>query len=836
MPPPGPEFGLREKEQLILANEALEKEVSEHRRTEALLDGQRRVLEMMATGAPLSETLRALVLLIEAHVPGMLGSILLLDEKGVHLRHGAAPSLPPDYVKAIDGGAIGPYAGSCGTAAYCKEPVIVEDIASDPHWEQYRALALPHGLRACWSTPIFDARRHVLGTFAMYYRQPALPQPEHLRLIEMATHMAALAIGRERSQAVLRDSEARLKEAQRLANIGYFDRDLIAGRITWSEATGRIFGLPPKARALSEAELREMIHPDDRELQRRALDEAVRARQPYDVEFRIIRPDGEVRFVHVRDATEYDASGRAIRIFGTVQDITERKRTEQAVRESKQLLDLVLTTLPVGVAVTDRAGDIILANEASKRIWGDMIAGGPDRWGQTNGYWHDSRRKIEANNWASVRALSRGQTSLNELIDIVTYDGRERTIQNTAAPIRDAEGLIVGAVIVNEDVTERVRAEELLRAREEEIRAVVENSPDLIVRFDRELRRTYVNPAFVKAIELPKEDLLGKEIGSAAKDGDTRGSSPEIAVVESSLRWVRENCRPIDFECAWPMTGGQRVFSVHMEPEFDAAVALTSILVISRDISEIKAGQEKLRQMETDLAHVSRLTTMGELAVAIAHEINQPLTALATNANAALRWLAAKPPHLDEARRAVQHVVGDATWAGEVIARIRSLLKKGEPIRAPLDLHEVVEKTLALAQPELARHKVSVQTDLDANLPRVEADPVQLQQVLLNLLINAVDSLRSVMDRPRLLRIGASHDEPRMVRVSVRDSGVGIDPEHADRLFQAFFTTKPDGFGMGLAISYSIIEAHGGRLWMTPNDGPGVTFHFTLPVPSGGAT
>ena len=505
------------------------------------------------------------------------------------------------------------------------------------------------------------------------------------------------------------------------------------------------------------------------------------------------------------------------------------------MRESKQLLDLVLTTLPVGVAVIDREGDIILVNGAAKRIWGDTIVAGRDRWAQSNGYWHDSGRKIEAADWASVRALAHGQTSLNELIDIVTHDGRERTIQNSAAPIRDAHGLIVGAVIVNEDVTERVRAEELLRAREEEIRAVVENSPDLIVRFDRELRRTYVNPAFVKTSGLPREELLGRDIGSAVRGGAAQVGSVEIALLQDSLKWVRENGRPLDLECGWPMVVGQRNFSVHMEPEFDAAGALASILVISRDITEIKASQEKLRQMETDLAQDSRLTMMGELAVAIAHEINQPLAALATNANAALRWLAANPPDLDEARRAVKHVVGDAAWAGDVIARIRALLKKGEPIRAPLDLHEVVEKTLTLAQPQLARHKVSVQTGLDAKLPRVEADDVQLQQVLLNLLINALDSLRPVMDRPRLLRIGAAHDEPGMVRVSVRDSGGGIDPEHADHLFEAFFTTKPHGFGMGLAISYSIIEAHGGRLWMTPNDGPGVTFHFTLPVSSGGA-
>jgi hypothetical protein len=221
-------------------NESLRAEIAERKRTEALLEGQKRVLETMAAGAPLSDSLAALMRLIEAQAPGMLGSILLLDERAARLWHAAAPSLPPEYMAAIDGLRIGPQAGSCGTAAYRKEPVFVEDIATDPRWEEYRAVALPHGLRACWSTPIFDSQRQVLGTLAMYYRQLGLPQPEHLRLIEMATHIAAIAVCGHRVQAVLRDSEARLKEAQRLAKIGYLERDLVTDRITWSEETSRI--------------------------------------------------------------------------------------------------------------------------------------------------------------------------------------------------------------------------------------------------------------------------------------------------------------------------------------------------------------------------------------------------------------------------------------------------------------------------------------------------------------------------------------------------------------------------------------------------------------------
>jgi PAS domain S-box-containing protein len=290
------------------------------------------VLEMIASTAPLSESLDALMRLIETYVPGMLGSILLIDEQGVHLRHGGAPSLPADYIKALDGIAIGPSVGSCGTAAFHKQTVFVKDIAADPLWEDYRALALAHGLRACWSTPIFDAHGRLLGTFAMYYRQPALPEPEHLRLIEMATDLAAIAISRDRAQTALRESEAKLKEAQRIGKIGYWEHDLIADRITWSEETGRIFGLPSSDGGISQAQLEEMIHPDDRQLQRQALSEALQGSRLLDVEFRIVPSNGDMRFVHVRDEIVYDESGRPIRMFGTVQDITERKQAEEELR------------------------------------------------------------------------------------------------------------------------------------------------------------------------------------------------------------------------------------------------------------------------------------------------------------------------------------------------------------------------------------------------------------------------------------------------------------------------------------------------------------------------
>lgn len=387
----------------------------------------------------------------------------------------------------------------------------------------------------------------------------------------------------------------------------------------------------------------------------------------------------------------------------TKSELAAVKRAEKAVRESQQLLDLVLATLPVGVVVTDRAGDIILANAASKRIWGDIIiTSGPERWQRSKGFWHDSGQAIAPANWASVRALSKGQTSLNELIDIETYDGRRKTIQNSAAPIRNAEGLIVGAVIVNEDVTERMRAE------------------------------------------------------------------------------------------------------------------------------------EALRQAQAELAHVGRWSMIGELTASIAHEINQPLVGVVTNANACQQWLSGSKPAIAEARKALGRIARDGKRAGDVIARVRALLQKGKPVRKLLNINHVVRTTISLVEYELRQKKVTLRMDLAPELPRLWADCVQLEQVIMNLILNAVDAMSEVTEHVRLARIRTARPKRGVVRVEIRDTGVGIDPELAKHLFEPFFTTKANGLGLGLAISRSIVESHGGRLSANRNRGPGMTFQFTLPARNGG--
>jgi C4-dicarboxylate-specific signal transduction histidine kinase len=252
------------------------------------------------------------------------------------------------------------------------------------------------------------------------------------------------------------------------------------------------------------------------------------------------------------------------------------------------------------------------------------------------------------------------------------------------------------------------------------------------------------------------------------------------------------------------------------------------LATISRDISERKRADEALQIAQADLAHVARVTTMGELTASIAHEVNQPLTAVVANGDACLRWLGATEPNLYEARAAATRIVREGTRASEVIGRIRSLMKKSPPQISVIDMNKLIEEALTLTRHELLRHGVSLHVDLAADLPAIKGDAIGLQQALLNLVMNARDATTSVTEGRREIVVSSYQLPPNRIGVSIRDSGVGIDPSHVEQLFKPFLTTKSGGMGIGLAISRSAIEAHGGKLWATANDGPGATFHFSL--------
>ena len=318
--------------------QAIIRDISQRKWREALLAGENRVLEMVAKGDSLSDILDNLCLLVEGQSSGVLASILLMDPNGKQLRHGAAPHLPKTYTEAIDGAFIGPAVGSCGTAAYRAEQVIVSDIAVDPLWAAFRDLALRHSLRACWSTPIFSSEGKVTGTFAMYYREPRTPTPREQETIKHITHLAGVAIQRKLAETARRESEAYLAEAQRLSHTGSWAWVPATGEIRyWSEETYRVLGFDPDAGPPRFEKFFGRLHPEDQDRVRELFGKAIAERAEFETEYRVVHPNGDVKDIHAVGHPVSGEGGHFVEFVGSVIDITERKRAEEALRASEQL-------------------------------------------------------------------------------------------------------------------------------------------------------------------------------------------------------------------------------------------------------------------------------------------------------------------------------------------------------------------------------------------------------------------------------------------------------------------------------------------------------------------
>src|SRR5438874_5457987 len=313
-------------------------------------------------------------------------------------------------------------------------------------------------------------------------------------------------------------------------------------------------------------------------------------------------------------------------------------------------------------------------------------------------------------------------------------------------------------------------------------------------------------PMFLEKIHPKDRPLVEQTVDRAVRERSDLEIDYQIVLTDGSTKYLQSLGHPVIRE------SGDLV-------EFIGTVM---------DVTERKRAEGALREAQAELAHVTRVTTLGELAAAIADEINQPLAAVITNGSACLRWLAGTTPNLNEARQAVGRIIRDGNRAGDVIAKIRALLRKTSTEKEPVDMNETIREVVALAQGEVQRNGVTLRAELEGDVPLVRGDRVQLQQVVLNLIMNGIEAMASVADRRRELLSCSRQHESDKVLVAVQDSGIGLDPQRMERIFDAFYTTKSEGMGMGLAISRSIVENHDGRLWAVPNDGPGATFQFTL--------
>ncbi len=542
------------------------RDITEIKEEEFFRAGQSQVLEMIAASAPLADVLTSLLLLMEEQADGLRCSILLLSDDGKHVRHGAAPNLPEAYVKAVDGLPIGPRVGSCGTAMYLRKPVVVTDVLTDPLWSDYRALAEGCGLRACWSTPIFSPQGEVLGSFAMYRQETRGPHPEEMRLTEIATHIAGIAIERQRALEALRERDARINLAAESANLAFWV--LYPERNTaWMSEKGRvIYGFDSKLPLTGEL-LVSRVHPDERAAVQAVFDRARASHGTFESEHRIVLPYGKTRWVMMRGRCLQDEQGNLLELIGVTIDVSAQKQS------------------------------------------------------------------------------------------------------------------------------------------------------DLQLQIQRE-----------------------------------------------------------------------------------------------------------------EVEHLTRVALMGEMTASVAHELNQPLTAIANNAAAARRF--SDRGQIDPAilKQLLADIAEASHRAGEVISGIRGMARKGKTTRSPLNLNAVIADTLRLVRSDILIRETAVVTDFDSRLPDVEAAPVQIQQVLLNLIINALDAVEALPPAERRIIISTRSLKGESAEVSVRDFGTGLPADGREKVFDHFFSTKAEGMGMGLTIARSIVEAHAGTLGAESAEGGGARFFFHLPA------
>jgi PAS domain S-box-containing protein len=532
-----------------------------------------------------------------------------------------------------------------------------------------------------------------------------------------------------------------------------------------------------------------------------------------------------------------------------------RELYETVLRSEKQLRD-VIENVPAMVFIALPGP----SNEFASRRWREYTGLSVDD--TTGSGWqsviHPEDLERHLGKWRVCSAT--GELFEDEARFRRAADREYRWFLVRAVPLRDEAGTILKWYGVLTDIEDLKRAEEGLRESERRYRYIFQAAgvsiweedfsqvkaaidelkaqgvrdfrqylaehPEFIWQVISMVKVIDVNDATVKLFAARnKEELLvslDKVLGLIPV--------PEIEeVFAGELIAIAEGQTSFESESVGQTLNGDKLtvlFKITFPPQ---PSRLDKVLVSLMDITERKRAEVALQKAQEELAHITRVTAMGELTSSIAHEVNQPLTAVVTNGSACLRWLASEPPNLDEARESVGRIIREGHRASEVITRIRSLVKKSAPEKAELDINAVIEEVVALVHPEVLRKQVLLRTELASDLLPVLGDRVQLQQVLLNLSLNGIEAMSAVTNRPRILSIKSQRHDSDGVLVAVQDSGLGIEAQNFAQLFDAFFTTKPDGMGMGLSISRSIIEAHAGRLWVTANDGWGATFQFILP-------
>jgi PAS domain S-box-containing protein len=630
---------------------------------------------------------------------------------------------------------------------------------------------------------------------------------------------SSILIARQRAE---QRSEAYLAEAQRLSHTGSFGWRVSAGEIIWSEETFRIFQYDRTTKPTLEL-LLQRVHPEDATPVKQTIELAAKDAKDFEHEYRLVMPDGAVKHVHVVAHAERDESGE-LEFVGAVMDTTEGKRVEKKLRRSEESLLEAQKLSHTGSWRHDVASGAITVSPEIYRIH-DIK---PDDDASNTEFFfsrfhpEDRKRVVDLFERSEIE-----KTEFQVDYRIVLPDGTIKQLHTIGRPILSESGDLVEFVGTAMDVTAAKQAEEALRRSE----GYLADAQRLIhtgswawnvatgqsVYWSQENYRLFgfdpeggipSDEAFYQRIHPEDRDRIRREVFFERPDeGSHFDVDFRIVLPGGAIKYVRSTGHPVR----------------------NISGELLEYVGTSIDVTERKRAdeeRERLRQVQADLAHLSRVTTMGELTASLAHEIRQPISAAATNANTCLRWLGRDEPDVAEASEAAARIIKDVTRAADIIDRISSLFKKGALQRELVDVNELIGEMIVLLRSEASRYSISIRTELAQDLPKVMGDRVQLQQVFMNLMLNAIDAMKETSGGSELtIKSEADH---RQLLISVSDTGGGLPPEQVDQIFRAFFTTKDQGIGMGLPISRSIIESHGGRLWADANSARGATFQFTL--------
>lgn len=689
------------------------------------------------------------------------------------------------------------------------------------------------------------------------------------RVVERTSQLTSLnseltkeVLQRQRAEEALLRSEAYLAEAQRVSHTGSFGWSVSSGHIVWSDETFRIFEYDPANKPAVQV-IVQRTHPEDKAFVEEMLNQAAGNRKSFDFEHRLLMPDGSLKYVRVvgHPSTNYESGN--LEFVGAVTDITESKRVEESLRRSEGYLAEAQRLTHMGSWVWRVPGrDALYLSDEWYRLYGfDPEAGVPS--------WEERLQRIHPEDqalWQATIDRAIGEKSDYEVeFRVLLPAGTVRYVHTVGHPVVNASGDLVEFVGSSIDVTERRRAEALrdgesrileMIARDARLEEILESlvrvleaqyagllCSVLLLDEDGQHARHGAAPSlpkpYIKAID---GICIGPNAGSCGTAMHRREPVFVADILEDPL-WepYRGIVEPYGFRACWstpilaPSGKALGSFAMYYREPRSPSPAETRALEMATHLAGIaierrlaRKERERLRQAQADLAHINRVTTMGELTASLAHEIKQPITAAMTDATTCLRWLERDYPDVDEARKAGSRIVKDVARAADIISSISLLFKKDALQRKFLDVNELIREMIVLLRSEATRYSLSIRTELAEDLPKVMADRVQLQQVFMNLMLNGIDAMKGTAGGGEL----TIKSEPGngQLLISVSDTGVGLPPEHEEQIFRAFFTTKDIGTGMGLPISRSIIESHGGRLWVTDSSGRGATFQFTLPA------